>query len=191
MKCDEAKPRCRNCIRAMIECPGFLSDKTNVPHWQFCVPAVPCSTPQLDGTYEMRDVLALLPKVNSVAPARSDDACRLMRVLIQGFMGDIPPRLGHSPAILAATRCFAGVLREIWQYIEAGEKDTMPTSLMSVRTRSRYSTALSALSDSLNDPLHSTTMETLIAAQLLCCFEVRLPSSPLMFHKETYFQPSA
>lgn len=136
----------------------------------------------------MRDVLALLPKVNLVAPAPSDDACRLMRVLIQGFMGDLPPRLGHSPAILAATRCFAGVLREIWQHIETGEKDTMPTSLMSIRTRSRYATALAALSDSLNDPLHSTTMETLIAAQLLCCFEVRLIQARQCLMQELIFE---
>ena len=173
IKCDEARPSCARCRKAMLKCPGYWSDKSFTAGPQFCIPPVLCVTPQLNGTGEMRDILVLLPKINALVPAPSDDACRHMRVLIQSFMGDIPSRIGHSSAVHAATRCFAGALAEIWQHLEITKEDTMPTSLMTTRTRSRYTAALSVLSDSLNDPLHSKTIETLIAAQLLCCFEVR------------------
>lgn len=121
----------------------------------------------------MRDILLLLPCINKSKPVPKDDICRGMRTGVEVVLQDLPSRIGHSVALDTAMVCASTLLKEVAVQLSTSTVDILEADQITLKMRNSYSVALSALQIALSHPLHSTTIETLYAVQLLCCFEVR------------------
>lgn len=85
----------------------------------------------------------------------------------------LPSRSGHHYALDAAVSCTVSGIRELLKNGRARDDNTpyyigQPKTTL---TRS-YSSAVAALRYSLGDTQQSSSPEVLLAALLLCCFEV-------------------
>lgn len=173
IKCDESRPACTRCTRSGRVCPGYL-DSTRLAFGATLTPALrSLYSPQFDSTGEVRDMIILFPRLKTLQDAFMHDLTDVMRHLLNVFLEHIPSRSGHNAALDAATSCTATGIRSMFKHNVVRKPDGLFLADMTTEISRSYSMALSALRLALDDPVQSTTPEIMLAAMLLCCFEVR------------------
>ena len=191
VKCDEGRPICRNCERLGRQCVGYATKYDNDKNLaleqsfirrasQACSrPSRLLCEPQLEGSKDVSDLLCLIPQINSKMPTTSDSIQKSMRSLTAIYLSYLPCRSGHNTALDAAVTCVAAASRRLWAQCSGIDLETPETrkSMYLQRTDTAilplYLQALKSLQQSLGDPAQSVLPETMCAAAMLCCFEVR------------------
>lgn len=139
----------------------------------------PPISPQLDGNRDVRDILDLIPRVNSAAIA--DSMQRSVRNSTEEYLTHLPPRSGHNIALDTAVECVAVAVRKLWtQHLAPQGSPPMTFDESAPLQLNRedadilvpYTKALQALQQALNSPIESTSSETMCAAALICYLEV-------------------
>ena len=119
-------------------------------------------------------MIILFPRLKALQDAFMHDLRDVMRHLLNVFLEHIPSRSGHNAALDAATSCTATGIRSMFRYNVVRKSDGLFLADITTEISKSYSTALSALRHALDDPAQSSTPEIMLAAMLLCCFEVRV-----------------
>ena len=129
--------------------------------------------PQLNCSQEVQDIVLLLPKINDSFAYISDNIQRKVCIKVVLLLEHLPCRAGYSAALDAAVRFVASGIRDVWIRKDDFKSGPARLSPESPEHLSLYSPAVSALRQALEDPNKSLEAETLFAAFLLCCFDVR------------------
>lgn len=178
LKCDEAKPRCKNCLTADRECVGSgyhvipAVEKDESP--PLPSPGTPLSVVTFNGSSDVRDLLYLVPLMNSTLKSTSDDPRKAVRMMTEGMLGYLPSRAGHNLALDAAAGCVAAAVRNACETSAVAQTDCLFIEKANTKTLKLYAYALQCLQRAVNDPEQSVSSETLCATELLCYFEVSL-----------------
>lgn len=164
-QCDQLRPQCTRCKRLQIPCKGagkqrYIFKTQVLKDGPTAQSPSPSRTPTAQVSRRVPDCEATqtaqsLVKRLQLADPRYD--LWVYGVLLE----EVPRRLGCNGALDASTDCFLASLL----VLHTGN----PTELM----HRKYFGALSALRETLDDPLHATSSSTLCAIYLLTITQVR------------------
>lgn len=175
MKCDERRPVCRRCFIGGYQCPGYFDDRhslTSRPVWN-TVPPLTVTLPSIGGSRDSQDLLNLLPALVDKQNASKFELSHIVPHIVTLSSEYLPGRAGHSPVLDAAVECTAKGIRELFRsdHLERNYPYYYLVKPSLEVTRS-YANAVVILRRSLDDPRLSSSPEIVLAALLLCCFEV-------------------
>lgn len=106
---------------------------------------------------------------------------RSVRNSTEEYLAHLPRRSGHNPALDAAVESVAVAVRKLWaQHRQPRGSTNQPFDESAPLQLNRedtdilvpYTKALHALQQALNNPIESTSSETMCAAALICYLEV-------------------
>lgn len=132
----------------------------------------PASLPQFNSTQQVQDVLHLLPRINETFSTITDDIRKTIFSKVELLLAYLPSQAGYGNTLDAAVKCVATGLQEAWGQKTAIQSRQVFLTNWSPESLQLYIPAVSALRHALEDPDESVAAETLLAALLLCCFDV-------------------
>lgn len=187
VKCGEEKPECRRCRKENRQCIGlnYGSDSrattiaiasahtTNPALIELnnrARTSVLCRSPNLLGYHSTSNTVSKLieicPKLTNRLLWKENNVANSQMWIIERFVRYLPCRSGRFAHLDAATMCLTARIELLM--IESSPQQESQR----VETLKSYQIALRRLKRVLNDPKDSFLPETLLAATLLCCYEV-------------------
>lgn len=150
----------------------MLAGTSNVP---LLLSRSPASLPQFNSTQQLQDVLYLLPRINEPFSTITDDIRKSIFSKVELLPASLPSQASYGNTLDTAVKCVATGLRKAWSQKTAIQSRQVFLTPWSAESLQLYIPAVSALRHALEDPDESVAAETLLAALLLCCFDVWPP----------------
>lgn len=183
LKCDETKPECERCVRLNQPCPGYGDQAENrseiVPYRQnrAGIPTTPSATAQSIDIEDARDLVLIVAKMNTSLTCESTkDPRNAARYMLRSLVHLLPSHMGLDPTLDAAVRCVAVAARQSWR--QQSNPKGLPSQSDAAMSIGLHSKALISLRGALVDDEQAISPHTLLAAILICCFEVRTYHTP-------------
>ena len=156
---------------AQHQCPGYLDNRPLNSLTGKTAPIL--LLPRMGGSEDSLDLLQLVPALISKQGGRGVHFNGLVPFIINRSSEFLPSRAGYNFALDMAISCTARGIRELLTNNPSQQSDSYYyLSYPSTALTRSYTTAVSALRYSLDDRQLSSKPEILLAALLLCCFEV-------------------
>lgn len=156
-------------MRTGRKCPGYLDTRpAGSPA------SLPSSPPQIGGSEASQALIYLVPALVDKQGNRGVHFNGIVPHIVNFNRQHFPSRAGHNAALDAAMSCAAGGIRQLLRG-ECSKQSGSYYYLVNPSTEliRSHTSAVAALRYSLDDAKQSATAEILLAAFLLCCFEVR------------------
>ena len=159
---------------ARLQCPGYIGDRA-VPV-DVASNTMPRHLPQFGGSKDSFDLQYLTPLLMEKQGGNGLYMNQFIPYITSMNIGFMPSRAGHNTALDTAMTCVVRGIRELLKHGSRGKWDTFYLANPSVGLTRSYTTAVASLRLALDDPRQSSVPELLMAALLLCCFEVYHPA---------------
>lgn len=139
--------------------------------------SIPLSVSPPTESKALHDIVRFFPKMNEWLGSPEGDTQRDLRGCVEGLLGHLPRRAGHSVILDAAIKCLAQGIKDVFKHRATHKDIVLFGEFDNTDTLKSYAKALSLLRLALHDPVQSKTGESLFAALLICGFEVCLPAT--------------
>lgn len=164
---------------ARIPCPGYIGDRAFPGDGGGNT--VPMHMPHIGGSKDSFDLQYLTPMLLKKQGGNGLYMNQFIPYITSIIMEFLPCRAGHNTALDNATSCVVRGIRELLSHSRRGKADTFFLVEPSRGLTRSYTTAVASLRLALGDRQQSATAEVLLAALLLCCFEVGSRCNPACF----------
>ena len=131
------------------------------------------SLPQIGGSQDSLDLLHLVPALIDRQGGKANYLNQLIPSIVSVSSLHLPSRAGHNYALDCAMSCAATGIREL--FTDGYSKQSRSFYYLanpSLELTRLYTNAVNALRCALDDRRQSSMPEILLAALLICCFEV-------------------
>lgn len=122
---------------------------------------------------DIHNIMLFFPKMDKFIGSTKTDPSRELRGRVEMLLPHLPRRVGHNVVLDVAVECISAGIQDVLTHRATRGAVAQFGEFENQKTLNLYAKALSLLRYALQDPVHSAAEETLFAAFLICCFEVR------------------
>lgn len=122
---------------------------------------------------DARDLVLIVAKMNTSLTCESTkDPRNAARFMLRSLVHLLPSHMGVDSTLDAAVRCIAVAARQSWR--QQSHPQSLPSQEDEMMSIGLHSKALTSLRSAIVDSERAVSPHTLLAAVLICCFEVHV-----------------